>query len=244
MSAPPYMKLYVADYLGDTHHLGAVEHGAYLLLLMSMWRAGGTLPAADANLAKLARCTPDQWAEIRPVIMPFFRVARGRITHKRIAEEMAKYENTSRQRSEAGKRGGRKKASENNDPTKANAIHQESISRHNQNQNSDIYSDDKSSGANAPPDLDKRAWDEGVALLVRTGHKKQSARAMFGRLVRTAGKASALLPAITQAQVNGTQDPASYLAKAAARIGGAPGSGVNSAQAEEDRVRRELEALL
>jgi uncharacterized protein YdaU (DUF1376 family) len=135
MAAPPYMKLYVADYLGDTHHLGALEHGAYLLLLMAMWRAGGVLPAHDANLAKLARCTPDQWAEIRAVVLPFFKVSRGRLRHKRLAAEIAKYESTSCKRSEAGRLGGRRKASENNAPVEANAKPPESNSRHNQNQN-------------------------------------------------------------------------------------------------------------
>jgi uncharacterized protein YdaU (DUF1376 family) len=135
MSAPPYMKLYVADYLGDTHHLGALEHGAYLLLLMAMWRAGGSLPAADANLARLARCTADQWAEIRDVILPFFRRRGGRITHKRIAQEMAKYENTSGKRSEAGKRGASEKANRNNASAAANAASAESNCTHNQNQN-------------------------------------------------------------------------------------------------------------
>lgn len=142
MAAPPYMKLYVADYLGDTHHLGALEHGAYLLLLMAMWRAGGSLPAMDANLAKLARCTPDQWAEIRDVILPFFRRSRGRLTHKRLGAEMAKYENTSGKRSEAGKRGAAKKASENNAPSTAIASGADSNCRHNQNQNQkeeDLY---------------------------------------------------------------------------------------------------------
>lgn len=80
MSAPPYMKLYVADYLGDTHHLGALEHGAYLLLLMGMWRAGGSLPAADANLCKLARCTPAEWEAIKADVLAFFKRSRGRLT--------------------------------------------------------------------------------------------------------------------------------------------------------------------
>lgn len=133
MAAPPYMKLYVADYLGDTHHLGALEHGAYLLLLMAMWRAGGSLPAADANLAKLARCTPDQWAEVKEAIMPFFKRQRSRLTHKRLSEELAKYENTSGKRSEAGKRGAAEKASKNKGATQAIASDAASNCRHNQN---------------------------------------------------------------------------------------------------------------
>lgn len=135
MSAPPYMKLYVADYLGDTHHLGALEHGAYLLLLMAMWRAGGSLPAADANLAKLARCTPDQWADIRDAVLPYFKRSRARLTHKRLAQELAKYENTSGKRSEAGKLGAVEKANKNKPHAPAIAYGETSNCRHNQNQN-------------------------------------------------------------------------------------------------------------
>lgn len=135
MSAPPYMKLFVADYLGDTHHLTAIEHGAYLLLLMAMWRAGGSLPALDGNLARMARCTPEEWVAIRDVVLPFFTRSRGRLTQKRMATELAKYETISGKRSTAGKQGGRPKVNENNDDGKANALDDESNSRHNQNQN-------------------------------------------------------------------------------------------------------------
>lgn len=135
MSAPPYMKLYVADYLGDTHHLGALEHGAYLLLLMGMWRAGGALPAADANLSRLARCTPAEWDAIKGVVLPYFTRSRGKLTHRRLSAELAKYEDTSGKRSEAGKRGAAEKAKKNNASGEAIASSADSNSRHNQNQN-------------------------------------------------------------------------------------------------------------
>lgn len=72
MSAPPFMPFFVGDYLADTTHLTVTEHGAYLLLLMSMWRNGGSLPNDDRSLARHARCTRAQWERMRPVLAPFF----------------------------------------------------------------------------------------------------------------------------------------------------------------------------
>ena len=93
MSAPPYMPLYPADYLADTTHLTRSEHGAYLLLLMAMWRAGGRLPNNEIKLAKLAQCSAEEWDEIREVILEFFHHRGGHLLHKRVTKEMAKYEN-------------------------------------------------------------------------------------------------------------------------------------------------------
>jgi uncharacterized protein YdaU (DUF1376 family) len=220
MSAPPYMKLYVADYLGDTHHLNVVEHGAYMLLLMGMWRAGGTLTAADANLARLARCTPDQWAEIKPTVLAYFKVSRGKLTHKRIAAEMAKYENTSGKRSEAGKAGVAKKARKINEQAQAIASETKSNCRHNQNQNQNQKegSEDKSSASGSIIDDPARAaWDLAVQLLTHRGTMTDAkARAFFGKLLRdNALEARDLLGSTASAMSTGTADPQSYLTRAA-----------------------------
>lgn len=114
------MKLYVADYHGDTTHLGALEHGAYLLLLMAMWRAGGRLPADDGRLSKLAKVSPDQWAEMRATILDFFRRRGGHLTHKRISEEMAKYETVSAKRKAASDLGVAEKRRKNSAKTEPN----------------------------------------------------------------------------------------------------------------------------
>lgn len=67
----PWMPLYVADYLADTGHLSAAEHGAYLLLIMHYWVNGG-LPAEDRKLARIARMSPRKWARVRSTIAGFF----------------------------------------------------------------------------------------------------------------------------------------------------------------------------
>jgi uncharacterized protein YdaU (DUF1376 family) len=100
------MKLYWGDYFRDTRRLNRLHHSAYLLILGEMWIQGGNLPADDAELASIALCTPDEWDEIKGVVMAFFKVSRGKITQKRLSAEMAKYNDTKRKRKLAGQKGG------------------------------------------------------------------------------------------------------------------------------------------
>ncbi len=120
MSAP-FMQLYVADYLGDTRHLTTEQHGAYLLLLMTMWRADGRLPNDDRKLARIASCTPSRWAKIRDEVMEFFVIEGDEITNHRLTSELKKASEKSIKRAEAGTKGGRAKSLKANRPSKANA---------------------------------------------------------------------------------------------------------------------------
>jgi uncharacterized protein YdaU (DUF1376 family) len=88
MSAP-YMPLFVADYLADTAHLTAAEHGAYLMLVMNYWQRGKPLPADDKKLARIARMTDAEWADARGTLAEFFVEDDGHWTHKRVEEELA-----------------------------------------------------------------------------------------------------------------------------------------------------------
>ena len=65
------MPLYVADYLADTGHLSAAEHGAYLLLIMHYWQNGG-LPNEDRRLARICRMSADEWADARETLFDLF----------------------------------------------------------------------------------------------------------------------------------------------------------------------------
>jgi len=110
MSAPPFMPLYVGDYLADTTHLTVTEHGAYMLLLMSMWRNGGSLPNDDKSLARHARCTRGQWDRMRPVLIEFFEATDRTITQGRLAKELTKHTEAVRQQRERSSNGGKAKA--------------------------------------------------------------------------------------------------------------------------------------
>jgi|GEM_PF-2149958 uncharacterized protein YdaU (DUF1376 family) len=122
MPAPPYMKLYWGDYHRGTRHLRtAAEHGAYLLLIGALWDGGGRIAADDETLARHAQMTEREWAKARVTILPFFKVARGWLTHKRVSEELAKFDDISRKRRGAGKTGGEVRAGKTTRIRQANA---------------------------------------------------------------------------------------------------------------------------
>lgn len=127
MSTAPFMQLYVADYLGDTQHLTTEQHGAYLLLLMTMWRAGGSLPDDDTKLARIVRLTPARWRRIKGDVIAFFETEDGRLTQKRLAAELKKTKEKSEVRAVAGHAGGVAKSLKTHKPAVANAT---SLSKH------------------------------------------------------------------------------------------------------------------
>ena len=103
MAALPYMQLYVADYLADTAHLSAAEHGAYLLLIMNYWQRGKPLPAADDRLARICRMTAGEWDAVRDNVREFFTERDGLLYHKRIELELAAVMEKSDQARNAGR---------------------------------------------------------------------------------------------------------------------------------------------
>jgi uncharacterized protein YdaU (DUF1376 family) len=117
----PFMQLYVADYLGDTRHLTTEQHGAYLLLLMTMWRSEGVLPDDPIKLARIAGLTVSRWHKISADVLAFFTPCEGGFTQRRLSAELAIAEEKSSKRSQSGKAGARAKALKSNKVASANA---------------------------------------------------------------------------------------------------------------------------
>lgn len=136
MSAPPYMPLYVGDYIADTHQLSTFEHGCYLLLLMAMWRAGGSLPSDPAKLASYTHTTLNHWNRAAQMVLPLFTLEGEILTHNRITSELRRYSDIGKVRSLSGAAGGRAKSRKYNGSSVANGWQTAGKNLHNQNQGS------------------------------------------------------------------------------------------------------------
>ncbi|HHV0338702.1 TPA: DUF1376 domain-containing protein [Escherichia coli] len=101
MAALPYMQLYIADYLADTMHLSAEEHGAYLLLMFNYWQTGKPIP--KNRLVKIARLTNERWADVEPSLQEFFCDNGEEWVHLRIEEDLASVREKLTKKSAAGK---------------------------------------------------------------------------------------------------------------------------------------------
>lgn len=110
MTDIPAMLLWTDAYLSDTSHLTTVEHGAYLLLLMAMWRNGGSLPNDEMRLARTARLPIDKWRKVAPNVMEFMRIDGDVVTQKRLGLELKIASGRMEKLKEAGRAGGRAKA--------------------------------------------------------------------------------------------------------------------------------------
>lgn len=106
----PWMPLYIGDYLADTSHLNAAQHGAYLLLIMRYWQVG-SLPDDDAQLAMIARMGAPEWRKHKPVLRAFFQDG---WRHPRIDAEIEQANIKYERRAAAGKKGGLAKQSSSN----------------------------------------------------------------------------------------------------------------------------------
>lgn len=104
------MQLYTSDFLGDTQDLSAEYIGSYLLLLMTMWNADGSLAFDEVKLARVARLTVEEWRLAWGDLERFFVVESGRLTHSRLTSELHKFARKSAARKEAGRKGGAAKS--------------------------------------------------------------------------------------------------------------------------------------
>jgi uncharacterized protein YdaU (DUF1376 family) len=191
MAAIPFMPLYVADYMSDAAHLSTLEHGAYLLLIMTYWQRGEALPNDDKKLARICRLTPLQWKRIKPQILEFFDVSVLQLSHSRIERELSNVRAKSLNKRKGGLARAEQMQSNRSAPAKqsdTDADTEEAVAK----------------ATDAPASLDKQFWDGAKAYL---GKSKSG---MIGKWVRDYGREESAR-AITAAQSEGAVDPVPYI---------------------------------
>jgi len=104
-----WMPVFIGDHHTETLHFTTRQHGAYILLLMAAWMAGGSLVDDDIRFCMLTRLSPDQWAEDRATLAQLFTVADGKWSHARLIEELAHAADNKQKKSIAGSRSAAKR---------------------------------------------------------------------------------------------------------------------------------------
>jgi uncharacterized protein YdaU (DUF1376 family) len=252
MAEFPALPLWTDAYLGDTTHLSTIEHGAYLLLLMTAWRTNGcSLPDDDRLLARYARLSGQQWKRMRPVIEDFFVVRSGRWRQPRLTDERDTVKRFSESQSRKGKRGADARALKRKDLDAAGAEpgllpvsteRQPDLASQSQSQDSI----DKSMGAEAPQmDPVKELFDLGVALLVEAGRGKREARSLIGKWRKAKGGNGAadalVLAALLDCRARSISDPVAWLEQRIAGGGRWVSSSGYEYRGDDEAVLRESE---
>jgi uncharacterized protein YdaU (DUF1376 family) len=78
------MPLFIDAYLADTTHFSAEEHGAYMLLLMAMWRRNGWVPDDDHDLARVCCVNVRRWPRVKKRLIPLLIQKDGELSQKRL----------------------------------------------------------------------------------------------------------------------------------------------------------------
>ncbi|MET2825484.1 YdaU family protein [Mesorhizobium shangrilense] len=147
MSERPFMQLYVSDFVGDTLQLSTEQIGAYMLMLMAMWNAGGTLPDDDVKLSRVVRMSVKKWRAISADLLTFFERASGEISHKRLTKELRKSLVKSEARAAAGALGGAAKVLKTRESGLANDSRLPEHLPESRNQKEKVFSENPSENA-------------------------------------------------------------------------------------------------
>jgi uncharacterized protein YdaU (DUF1376 family) len=151
------MPLYIGDYLADTGHLSAVEHGAYLLLLMHYWQRGEPLPNDDERLRRIAKVDHRVWSKVRRSVADFFDIDEHTWTHRRVEQELEHARSKSLKAREAGIRSGESRANKRSTDVQRTFNGPRTKREHPQNQISEEEEEKRGSAREASPQKPERA---------------------------------------------------------------------------------------
>jgi uncharacterized protein YdaU (DUF1376 family) len=106
---PDWMAFNVDDYVSNTLHLTARQHGAYILLICAAWKAKGSLPGNDPALMAIAKLNAKDWRVDGDVLKSFLTRRGDTWVHERVEFEWRDAQAIIDAKSKAGKEGARRR---------------------------------------------------------------------------------------------------------------------------------------
>lgn len=214
-----YMPMYWGDYLGDTAHLSAIEHGGYLLLIAHYWRTG-ELPQTDAQIARVARMTMKEWRKHGATILAFFPDGKNpRLDRElsKIGSKIEKNKLSAKKRWESYKSDNILKNQDAGDANAyANALQPQCEGNDNQNQNQnnkDILTENRTVGPKKRATEEDQGFADFWTAYPRKENKGAARRAWSAAIKKVA--AEQIISAVKRAKWNADQKfiphPASWL---------------------------------
>lgn len=97
----PFIRFYVDDYMADTPHLTAAEHGAYALIMWNYWRR--QQPPHESKLPSISKLH-SEFELSRETLAEFFDIKEGFWHHKRIEFELKRIKDEAKRNRRAGKK--------------------------------------------------------------------------------------------------------------------------------------------
>jgi uncharacterized protein YdaU (DUF1376 family) len=105
MAELPIMPVITADLLADTIGMDESEFGAYVRILLALWRHGGRLPYDTEELRKIAGAPQRRWVRIEKTVMRRLTIADGEVSQKRLTDVFLKTRETRVRRAAAAIKG-------------------------------------------------------------------------------------------------------------------------------------------
>lgn len=189
MAALPYMQFYVADYLADTTHLTAEEHGAYMLLLFSYWQTGK--PLRIDRLATVARIPNERWPSVADTLSEFFHVTETHWVQFRVEADLEAVNSKVVTASNAGKASARAKALKKQQELNDRSTNvDDPLQRNGNHKDTDTDTDTDKNKNNTPPmvdDLFPKFWKmypnkKGKAAAEKAWKKLKVTADLFGQI--------------------------------------------------------------
>lgn len=87
-----WFPFYPDDYLSDTQELSTEDHGAYLLIIIELYRAGGELPYDEKMLRRITGLSAYKWKSFSKIFDKYFEKISQKFHHPRVSEQLCRQE--------------------------------------------------------------------------------------------------------------------------------------------------------